>query len=280
MINEVAPPLDGPPVLVIANQKGGVGKTATALEITAAAAQNGHRALLIDMDPQANATRSLGLEPEECAITTGDLLSRQRAGTPLSLADAIHRTEWPGVDVVPSNLDLAKREADSDLDVPYRLRKALLRDPDILSRYAVVVIDCPPSLGRLLAAALTAGTHAVLVTEPAADAIRGVANVIDTIEVVQENLNSALRIAGIIINKYKRSNERDFRENEIRDRYGDLVMPGHTTERDAMSTAHGAGVSVYSLSDEGSTVLAARFTELYQELTARVATSTAAKVSA
>ena len=258
-----------PPVLAVVNQKGGVGKTATSLELAAAAARFG-RVLLIDMDPQANATRALGLDPDECAITSGDLMGNSRAGGAiLALADAIRGTDWPCVDAVPSNLALAKREAESDLDVPYRLRAALARAADTLGAYDLVVVDCPPSLGRLLAAALTAASHALLVTEPAADAIRGVANVIDTIEVVQEHLNPGLQIAGIVINRYKRTNERDFREAEIRERYGDLVITGHTTDRDAMSAAHGAGRSVRTMTDDGSKVLAQRFDELHRALTAR-----------
>jgi len=170
----------------------------------------------------------------------------------------------------PATNDLAKREAESDLDVPYRLRTALARDADTLGAYDLVVVDCPPSLGRLLAAALTAASHALLVTEPAADAIRGVANVIDTIDVVQEHLNPGLQVAGIVINRYKRTNERDFREAEIRERYGDLVITGHTTDRDAMSTAHGAGRSIFTLSDDGSKVLADRFNILHREVTTRV----------
>jgi len=232
------------------------------------------------LDPQANATRALGIDPDECAIASGDLMGNSRSGGAIfALADAIRGTDWPCVDAVPSNLDLAKREAESDLDVPYRLRKILDLGSDVLGRYGLVVIDCPPSLGRLLAAALTAASHALLVTEPAADAIRGVANVIDTIDVVQEHLNPGLQIAGIVINRYKRTNERDFREAEIRERYGDLVMAGHTTDRDAMSTAHGAGRSVFTLTDDGSRVLAERFDDLHRDLTARIEAGHHTKVS-
>ena len=259
----------GPPVLAVANQKGGVGKTATSLELVAAATRFG-RALLIDLDPQANATRAVGLDPDECVINTADLLGNIRASQTITLSDAIQSTGWGDVDAVPSNLDLAKREAESDLDLPFRLQRTLTRGSVVLERYDLVVIDCPPSLGRLLAAALTAASHALLVTEPAADAIRGVSNVIDTIEVVREHLNPALRVAGIAINRYKRTNERDFREAEIRDLYGDLVLPGHTTERDAMSTAHGAGLSVRALNDDGSRVLAGRFAELHHEIATRI----------
>ncbi len=162
--------------------------------------------------------------------------------------------------------------------MPYRLRAALGRAAETLGTYDLIVIDCPPSLGRLLAAALTAATHALLVTEPAADAIRGVANVIDTIEVVQEHLNPGLQIAGIVINRYKRTNERDFREAEIRERYGDLVMGGHTTDRDAMSSAHGAGRSVFTMADDGSKVLAERFDNLYRDLTTRIEAGDIGKV--
>src|SRR6478752_6242050 len=107
-----------PPIIAVANQKGGVGKTSTALELAAAAARWG-RVLLIDMDPQANATRAVGLDPEYSPVTSGDLLIRRRASESVLLSDAIQDTFWNGIAAVASNLDLAKREAENDIDLPF-----------------------------------------------------------------------------------------------------------------------------------------------------------------
>lgn len=260
-----------PPIVAICNQKGGVGKTAVTLGLASAAADqigSARRVLVIDVDPQANATRALGLDPSDCGTTISDLLAASRPGR---IIDAIHHTEWPSVDVVPSELDAAKRETDPDLDAPFRLREALAGAENDLSIYDIVLIDCPPSLGRLLAGAMIVADRALIVTDAAADGLRGVANVMDTISVIQRHMNPGLRVAGIVVNRYRQSAEQEFREKEIRDSYGELVLPGHIPERVALATAHADGRSIHSEKSEGGRILAYAFNELYEHIQTRIA---------
>ena len=138
-----------------------------------------------------------------------------------------------------------------------------------------VVIDCPPSVGRLLSAGMTAATHALLVTDAAADGLRGVANVLDTIHVVQKHINPELTVAGIVINRYRKTGEQDYRETELRDRYGDLVLPGRITERIALAEAHAAQHSIHDQHTDGGRILAALFDDLYAEVSHRIHPNTA-----
>ena len=274
------PRTTAPPVVAVANQKGGVGKTAIALGLASAAARctdlscpGDHRVLVIDVDPQANSTRALGVEPEGCGVTITHLFDKTRRG---AINDTIHATSWPGVDVVPSELDVARTENDGGLDVPFRLREAMAdQGATVLAQYDLVVIDCPPSVGRLLSAGMTAATHALLVTDAAADGLRGVANVLDTIHVVQKHINPELTVAGIVINRYRKTGEQDYRETELRDRYGDLVLPGRITERIALAEAHAAQHSIHDQHTDGGRILAALFDDLYAEVSHRIHPNTA-----
>lgn len=271
---------NSPPILAFANQKGGVGKTSVALGVASAAVRcaspacpDGHRVLVIDLDPQANASRALGMDMDDPSIVTATHLLGHRP-TAGALAESVHVTDWPGVDVIPSELDLATAEWDGAIDVPFRLRAALSEGVDVVKRFDLIVIDCPPAVGRLLAAAMTAATHAVLVTDAASDGIRGISNVINTIQIVRADFNPSLEIAGVVVNRYRRSGEQDFREAELRETYGDLVTPGHIPERAALAEAHASGRSVHMQQGEGARVLADRFEELYATLISRIATPT------
>jgi chromosome partitioning protein len=242
--------------IAIANQKGGVGKTGVTLGLASAASRKGLRTLVIDVDPQANSTTALGIEFDEVAVTISDVLARTKTG---SLTSAIVSTAWVGVDVVPADLAAARVETDPALDVSYRLKDAMSGAVDA---YDLVLIDCPPSVGRLLAVALTAADQALLVTDAAADGVRGIVNVLDTIDVVKRHMNPILTIAGIVVNRYRRTSEQDFREAELREAYGTLVLPGHLPERTALATAHAAAQPIHADTSDGGRTLAAAFVSL------------------
>jgi chromosome partitioning protein len=235
--------------IAIANQKGGVGKTGVCLGLASAASQKGLRTLVIDVDPQANSTSALGIESDEVAVTISDVLAAPETGR---LASAIISAAWAGVDVVAADLAAARFESDPALDVAYWLKQAMDGSVDV---YDLVLIDCPPSVGRLLAVALTAADQALLVTDAAADGVRGIVNVLDTIDVVKRHMNPALTVAGIVVNRYRRTSEQDFREAELRQAYGELVLPGHLPERTALATAHADARPIHTDTSDGGRTL-------------------------
>jgi chromosome partitioning protein len=239
--------------IAIANQKGGVGKTGVTLGLASAASHKGIRTLVIDVDPQANSTTALGIEADEVDVKISDVLAATRTG---SLANAIVSTAWEGVDLVPADLAAARVDTDPALDTTYRLKEAMSGATD---SYDLVLIDCPPSVGRLLAVALTAADEALLVTDAAADGVRGIVNVLDTIDVVKRHMNPTLTISGIAINRYRRTSEQDFREAELQQAYGELVLPGHLPERTALAAAHAAARPIHTDTSEGGRILAAAF---------------------
>lgn len=163
------------PVIAVANQKGGVGKTATTVNLADAWARNGHRVLVIDADPQANATSILDVEidPVE-SRTLLDVLAAVATGQAGSgaLAAAIHPAgpAWGGIDVVPAQRELASREADTAPGREFHLRAAM---DGAIEEHDVVLVDCPPSLGALTLSALTAATGVLIVTEPRASSVDG-----------------------------------------------------------------------------------------------------------
>lgn len=257
------------PVIALANQKGGTGKTSCALGLASAAATRGKRVLLIDMDPQSNLTTAVAPEfdaQHEDSRTVKDLLAAQKA---FPIDGVITATKWENVDLVAAELDQYSIDM-ATVDLPDRLRDCF--EMSSLDSYDLVLIDCPPSVGRLLQNALVAATHCVLVTDAAADGLRGVANIETSIEKLRR-LNSELSIAGIIVNKYSRSTEQDFREQEIRDRYGDLVLEPHVNQRVALAEAHAASMPIHRHTGEGGRALAETFDQLLDKLTARLTTA-------
>jgi len=211
------------PVVAVVNQKGGVGKTTTVLGLASAAATTGRRVLVVDADPQSNATTALDVDMSK-GFTTDDVIEADAKGC---ASDAVAATAW-GEDIlaIPSALSLASRENDSGLGNEYRLQKALRGVPEALG-VDLVLIDCPPSVGRIVSNALIASTHVLIVTEPAAPAIAGVENLIATVGVVREHYQPDLVIAGVVVNGMPgRSREATARLEELTEALGaDLWEP-------------------------------------------------------
>jgi chromosome partitioning protein len=195
----------------VLNQKGGVGKTTVTLGLASAAQAAGHKVLVVDLDPQASASWTLGIELDDRTLGVADVIEADARG---AADDAIVESGWgPEVEVLPSGRALAQHEYDTGRGTALRLRKALM---GVADRYDMVFIDCPPSLGNNTLAGLTAADLAVVVVEPASYSLRGVAAVVDTIDDVWDRLNPELDLAGIIVNKVPAvSAEADRRVEEL-----------------------------------------------------------------
>jgi chromosome partitioning protein len=182
--------------LALANQKGGVGKTTTSVNLAAYLAEQGHRVLLADLDPQGNATSSLGLDKNSVQQTTYELLIGG-----LSLDQCVIEEIRPKLDLLPANGILAGAEVElaGMRRREFRLREALA---DGRERYAVVIIDCPPSLGLLTINALTAATHVVIPIQCEYLALEGLMQLVNTLDLVRRRLNPALDVLGVVMTMY------------------------------------------------------------------------------
>jgi chromosome partitioning protein len=205
-------------VYAIANQKGGVGKTTTAVNLAACVAEAGYESLLVDIDPQSNATLGLGID-KNIRPTVYDALLE---GVPL--ADTVVATDIPHLGVVPAGPDLAGAtvELPRIMGSENRLRETLA---PIRDRYAFVLLDCPPSLGPLTVNALVAADRVIVPVQAEYFALEGLAGLLDTLSLVQRELNPRLTVAGMLLTMSdNRTRLAQDVESEVRSHFPDLVF--------------------------------------------------------
>ena len=185
-----------PPIIAVVNQKGGVGKTTTAINLGAALAEIGHSILLVDLDPQANSTSGLGLDPVRARLNVYHILVGEA-----TIEQAMVPTSVPGMQLVPSHIDLAGAEIElaTMSGRETRLRKALGSVPEGIG---CIIIDCPPSLGLLTLNALSAATSMLIPTQCEYFALEGLRHLLYTHQLVRSRLNPNLGIAGIVMTQF------------------------------------------------------------------------------
>jgi chromosome partitioning protein len=246
-------------VVCVANQKGGVGKTTTAVNLSAALALSGHPVLLVDIDPQSNATSGCGVRADEVVFSVYDALLGDRG-----IDEVVRPTAVPGLNVVPANRDLVGAEIGlvSISQREYRLRE-LLAVP--MRRYAYAIIDCPPSLSLLTINGLAAADSVLIPLQCEYYALEGLAALIDTIGRVREHFNPNLQIEGILITMFDSRNALSHQvAAEVRQHFAGQVfktlIPRNV--RLSESPSHGLPVLMYDGRSRG----AAAYRELASEL--------------
>jgi chromosome partitioning protein len=254
-----------PRIIAITNQKGGVGKTTTAINLAAGLVETGARVLLVDLDPQGNASTGLGIAPEDRVITTYDLLLEGK-----SVADVMRGTDVPGLMICPANADLSS----ADLALATGAHRSLalrnaLRHPGVAAHdFGFILIDCPPSLSLLTVNALVAADSVLVPLQSEFFALEGLSQLMLTIRDIRAGGNPDLRIEGVVLTMFDGRNRLSLQvESDARETLGDLVfrtvVPRNVRVSEAPSFAK--SVLAYDPQSKGSDAYRA----LARELAAR-----------
>ena len=227
-------------IIAIINQKGGVGKTTTAVNLSAALGQLGCRVLLADLDPQGNATSGVGINKREVKVSSYHVLMEESGA-----AEAILPTRFKGLSILPSNIDLAGAEIElvEKENRAKSLRAALLR---VKEDYDFIFIDCPPSLGLLNTNALTAADSVIIPVQCEYYALEGVTQLLLTIRLVQQLFNRNLMIEGVVLTMYDARTKLSVEvQQEVRQHFKDRVYKNYIPRNVKLSEAPSRGMSIF-----------------------------------
>ncbi|MEI7886107.1 MAG: AAA family ATPase [Actinomycetes bacterium] len=238
-----------PRVIALANQKGGVGKTTTTVNLGAALADLGYRVLLIDLDPQGNATTGLGINHHDLDVTIYNVLLQD-----VSLDECVEPTEVKGLFVAPASLDLAGSEIElvTAFSRESKLKRAL---DEVIDDYDFVLIDCPPSLGLLTVNALVAATEVMVPIQCEYYALEGLGQLTRNVDLIRRNLNATLEIRNIVLVMYDgRTKLGEQVSDEVRSHYGSRVCRVVIPRNVRLSEAPGFGqpITTFDPSSRGA----------------------------
>ncbi len=260
MSDPTRPP--GPKIIAVANQKGGVGKTTTAINLSAALAEAGNRVLIVDLDPQGNASTGLGIDIKVREITTYELLLED-----VALENAILKTKTDGLHIIPATIDLSSADIElfSNEKRSFLLHDALRQTAMDAYRLDYILIDCPPSLNLLTVNAMVAAHSVLIPLQSEFFALEGLSQLMLTIREVRQTANPNLRIEGVVLTMFdSRNNLSNQVETDARDNLGALVFATRIPRNVRLSEAPSFSVPVINYDSQSKGAQAYR--DLAQEL--------------
>lgn len=249
-------------IITIANQKGGVGKTTTAINLSASLANLGKKVLLVDADPQANASSGLGVDVRKLEFTIYECLIDK-----VPIEQSIHSTQTPNLDILPSHIDLVGAEIEL-LNLERREYVMAETFQPIKDQYDYILIDCSPSLGLITVNALTAADSVIIPVQSEYFALEGISKLLNTVKIIKNKLNPVLEIEGFLITMYDnrlRSANQVF--EEVQKHFSDLVFKTLIYRNVRLSEAPSFGKPI--LAFDGESRGAKNYLELAQELIER-----------
>jgi chromosome partitioning protein len=236
-------------VISIANQKGGVGKTTTTINLSACLAEAGKRVLVIDMDPQGNTTSGLGIEKDESENTIYEVILRT-----VDIKDAIIKDIFDNLDIIPSNVNLAGAEIDL-IDVDNR--EYILKDSlaEVKDNYDFIILDCPPSLSMLTVNAMTASNTVLVPIQCEYYALEGLTQLMHTINLVKKKLNKKLELEGVVFTMYDSRTNLSLQvvenvKDNLQEKIYKTIIPRNI--RLAEAPSHGLPINIYDKRSTGA----------------------------